>query len=205
MGQSDKYSLAIESAISGGSIALFKGDSVTGESHGTASVSRAEDLLPSIDALLIASDVHKTSLKSIAISLGPGSYTGLRIGIATVMGLCKGLGIGHIGVDLFDAIAGHVDNNSAVIALPMGKADICLKVGSDSPRTISAANLADEIRSNGDAVIFAHSILVNPIAAMGLSPVDLGSNLAAYIGRAALNLPVTAELRPIYLRNPRFG
>ena len=84
------YLLAIESAIAGGSIALFKDDYIVCGASGGNFVSRAEDLLPRIIDLLGDAGITVGQLKRVAVSLGPGSYTGLRIGIATVMGLCRG-------------------------------------------------------------------------------------------------------------------
>ena len=202
MSQPNRYLLAIESAIAGGSIALLQDGTVVAKKSGATAVSRAEDLLPNIDQLLQDSGVGKRDLNAVAVSLGPGSYTGLRIGIATVMGLCKGLGIDYIGVDLFNSIAEHFKDDEAQIALPMGKSDICFRNGADERKVVSLETLASEV---SDDKIFAHSDLVEALQNADLAPVDIGRDLAVFIGFAARGLPASSELRPIYIQNPRFG
>lgn len=206
MSQKPNYLLAIESAIAGGSIALFRGPELIGSSHGSAGVSRAEDLLPNINELLIASNVSKSEIASVAVSLGPGSYTGLRIGIATVLGLCRGLEIGHVGVDLFDAIAKTFAAEDRVIALPMGRSDVCIRPvnkGSE-PKVIEAANIEAELTAFGKPLLI-HSQLNERLSPLGVDLIDIGTDLAKYVGLAAMDMQPSVELRPIYLQNPRFG
>ena len=95
------YLLAIESAVAGGSVALFNGNEFVSGKSGAQAISRAEDLVPNVNDLLKEANVSKSDLARIAVSLGPGSYTGLRIGLASVMGLARGLDIEYIGVPLF--------------------------------------------------------------------------------------------------------
>jgi len=63
------------------------------------SYSHAEKLLPFIDEVIIEAGIVKSNLSSVSVSGGPGSYTGLRIGIATAKGICHALGIPLISVD----------------------------------------------------------------------------------------------------------
>ncbi|MDI1241982.1 MAG: tRNA (adenosine(37)-N6)-threonylcarbamoyltransferase complex dimerization subunit type 1 TsaB, partial [bacterium] len=140
------YLLSVESAISGGSIALFNGADFVSATSGGCSVSRAEDLLPRIIDLLREAGVERNDIHRIAISLGPGSYTGLRIGIATVMGLCRGLGIDYIGVPLFEAIADAHEHGPSLMAVPMGRSDICVsEAGSGNARVASYDDLKAEL------------------------------------------------------------
>lgn len=198
--------LAIESAISGGSIALFRGNDYVNGSAGGRSVSRAEDLLPNIESLLNESEVSRNDLGRIAISLGPGSYTGLRIGIATVMGLCRGLGIDHVGVPLIDAIFGCYPNEPALVALPMGRTDIFLTdAGSSISKVISLDGLQQEVDRRPGIRLRAHSDLIPDLIKAYPDVVDIGTNLARFIAAAAVNLPMSTTLEPIYIQNPRFG
>lgn len=203
---SSNYLLAVESAISGGSIALFNGaDFVSGTSGGD-SVSRAEDLLPRIVDLLREADVQRSELSRIAISLGPGSYTGLRIGIATVMGLCRGLGIDYIGVPLFEAIAAAYGGDPCMIALPMGKSDICLsEARSGNARITTLEGLKIEVANASYSRILAQSDLVPDLLKIRTDVVDIGTNLAQFVGDAALHRPKSTNLSPIYIQNPRFA
>ncbi len=65
----------------------------------------ATALTPTIDFLLQQCGLRKQELAAIAVSKGPGSYTGLRIGVAVAKGLCFTLGIPLIGVETLEAMA----------------------------------------------------------------------------------------------------
>ena len=201
-----KYILAIESAISGGSIALLAGDDfVSGFSSGN-SISRAEDLLPRIVDLLGEAGVKRDEIGRVAISLGPGSYTGLRIGIATVLGLCRGLGIDYVGVPIFEGIANYYDDVPSVIALPMGRSDICVaETASGVTRVISLDVLKSEITKWPSSRLLVHSDLVRDLKEIRPDVVDIGTNLARAIGAAAFDRPKSTALEPIYIQNPRFA
>lgn len=66
--------------------------------------SHAEKLAPMIDELLKETGVTRSDLKAVAVSAGPGSYTGLRIGVSTAKGLCFGLDIPLITVNTLESM-----------------------------------------------------------------------------------------------------
>jgi tRNA threonylcarbamoyl adenosine modification protein YeaZ len=204
--QTNRYLLAIESAIAGGSIALFNDNFLISSRCGDGAVSRAEDLLPSIIAMLAESGIAKNDLTRVAVSLGPGSYTGLRIGIATAMGLRRGLDIDYVGIPLFRAIAAEVAG--AIVAVPMGKADVCFAMSEapDEPSVLSLSAFAELLESQRQKPVFVHAALEDKIREVVESDLSLlNQNLAEYIGRAAMGLPASKVLEPIYIQNPRFG
>ncbi|MGH3050907.1 MAG: tRNA (adenosine(37)-N6)-threonylcarbamoyltransferase complex dimerization subunit type 1 TsaB, partial [Gaiellaceae bacterium] len=61
-------------------------------------VSRAQTLLEDVDALLRQGGAHPSDLGALAVGIGPGSFTGLRIGLAVARGLALSLGLGGAGV-----------------------------------------------------------------------------------------------------------
>lgn len=205
MNQNNQTILAIESAISGGSIALLEGSTVTAEMAGNADVSRAEDILPNIDHLLAESHTHKSEIDAIAVSLGPGSYTGLRIGLSTVMGLTRGLGIEHIGIDLLQAIDSAFGNMAHAIAIPIGRSDICIWERESAESSVhSDSDLPVILPKYAGKKLLVHPHLSQITAFPGIEAVEIGTNLARYVGLAAGD-KVSTELNPIYLKNPRFG
>lgn len=201
------YILAIESAISGGSIAIVDGSTIVAESSGSASVSRAEDLLPSLIGTLNEAGLSKLDLDRIAVSLGPGSYTGLRIGISTVMGLCKGLGIPYVGVPVFESVVASVRHENAFIALPFGRGDVCITSTTtpDRPEIVRLDEISRALAAVDTATVLAHSELVANLDNLGFKVTDIGSNLAKYVATASRELPASTLLDPIYVQNPRFG
>lgn len=65
----------------------------------------SQQLLPAIAAMLAAHDVDAASLECVAYTCGPGSFTGLRIGAATALGLARGWNLPTISVPTLDAMA----------------------------------------------------------------------------------------------------
>ncbi|MFB6291621.1 MAG: tRNA (adenosine(37)-N6)-threonylcarbamoyltransferase complex dimerization subunit type 1 TsaB [Candidatus Bipolaricaulia bacterium] len=92
--------LGFDTATEVGSIGLIDEGEVIGEFTFGAKESQSERLLPSIDLLLGQADIDISEIEKLAVSRGPGSFTGLRIGISTAKGLAMGLGVPLVGVPL---------------------------------------------------------------------------------------------------------
>ncbi len=69
--------------------------------------SHAANLAPFIDTLLKRNNIQYSELSAIAVSKGPGSYTGLRIGTSTAKGLCYSLNIPLIAINTLESMAAH--------------------------------------------------------------------------------------------------
>lgn len=97
--------LALDTATASCSVAVLDGDAVRAEL--TLEVPRAHStrLMPLIAQAIEESGLQRSDLELIAVGVGPGSFTGLRIGIATAKGLALGLGIPAVGVSSLKAIA----------------------------------------------------------------------------------------------------
>ncbi len=119
--------LGIDTAIPAASVALIEdGKLVAEEIHtnaghsldGKASQTRgnhAEIVLPLIQAILTRANVVATDLSGIAVSIGPGSFTGLRIGLATVKGIAYECGLPLVGVSTLHANAARVTGFDGMI------------------------------------------------------------------------------------------
>ena len=97
--------LAIETATKICSVALFEDSKLLGFKEQAGDYSHAENLAPFTNQLLNECDVHIKELAAIAVSKGPGSYTGLRIGVSFAKGLCYSLKIPLIAIDTLISIA----------------------------------------------------------------------------------------------------
>ncbi|MCA1590613.1 MAG: tRNA (adenosine(37)-N6)-threonylcarbamoyltransferase complex dimerization subunit type 1 TsaB [Acidobacteria bacterium] len=202
--------LAIESAIGGGSLALLRGDEVKGDSTGTAS--RAEQVLIAIDELLKKCSFQREDVDRIAVSIGPGSYTGIRVAIATALGFSKALNIDCIGVPLFEAICEiyAVPGETTLVAVQTGKDEYAWQTfGTDSHASHPAADSFDGLLekaewANTNAAFLSEELagcinaLNRPFAA-ALRIIPINVNLAKVIGQASLNRP-SLPPSPIYLR-----
>jgi tRNA threonylcarbamoyladenosine biosynthesis protein TsaB len=80
------------------------------ESH-DAQYIHAEKLHVFIDDILKKNQLHASSLRAVAVSSGPGSYTGLRIGVTAAKGLCYALGIPLISVSTLEALQKYISSN----------------------------------------------------------------------------------------------
>ena len=207
--------LAVEAAIAGGSLSIIRGGESVSRRCGTGVLTRAEDLLPNIDLLLRNCDVDSDQLDAIAVSIGPGSFTGLRVGISTALGLSLALAKPHIGVPLLDAIAASLDYlDGFAITVPIGRTDICFQGftgpnGLSLPTVGSDFDLFEFVKVNKLERVACHPDLLNRLRIDAeLSEIQLhlfDPCLADYIGQYAANHPTQVVLEPIYVQNPRFA
>ena len=97
--------LALETSTLVSSVALGTVDTLLGEITLQTKKTHSELLMPHIDKLLRMAGIKKTELKAVAVSIGPGSFTGLRIGLATAKTLAYALQIPIVGVPSLAALA----------------------------------------------------------------------------------------------------
>src|SRR2546427_12276526 len=98
--------LAIETATPAQSVALLDEDRLLAEASYDAKGSRGGLLLPTVDHVLRKAGVAAKDLDAAAGSIGPGSFTGLRAGLATAKCLALGRGPGGVGGSTLEARAG---------------------------------------------------------------------------------------------------
>ncbi len=97
--------LAIEASSLVASVAILTDDIITAEYTVNHKVTHSQTLLPMIDEVCRMTETEPESFDAIAVSGGPGSFTGLRIGSATAKGLGQALGVPLIHVPTLDAMA----------------------------------------------------------------------------------------------------
>lgn len=113
------YILNIETATKNCSVALAKdGEILFCEEIAEEGYSHAEKLHVFIQSVLEKASLSFKDLSAVAVSQGPGSYTGLRIGVSSAKGLCLALSIPLIAVDTLQVLAAQVKVNSGLI-VPM--------------------------------------------------------------------------------------
>jgi len=100
--------LAIDTSSAWCSVALSLGDSAPVLRHELVSAGASQLLLPWIEDLLLQSDQKLSNLDAIAIGIGPGAFTGVRLGVAVVQGLAIAANLPVLPVASLDAIAAQV-------------------------------------------------------------------------------------------------
>ena len=100
--------VAIDTSGRNGSVALCRGDAHNCETIELSTLdggTYSARLMPTIAELLVRSDVTKSQLDGLVVVDGPGSFTGLRVGLATVKALCEVLGKPLAAVSMLEALA----------------------------------------------------------------------------------------------------
>ena len=148
--------LAFDTATSAATAALVRDGEVLGER-----VSRAVTVLADADELLRESGIERAELTGLVVGTGPGSFTGLRLGLGTVRGLALALDLPVAGVSTLDALAAGapgalpvvdggrrevftlVDGEPAVCAPQDVRAALCVGDGAVRYRSVLEANGAE--------------------------------------------------------------
>ena len=200
----DLIILGVETGIAGGSLALIVNGSEIDSSVGNKEIARAEEVLPSIDQLLRINSISIRQLSGIVISTGPGSFTGVKSGIAMALGLRAATSTVLKGITAFKAIKYSSDNRNMIVAIPVGRGYIGTQSfysdGShSSPVLLSFSDFFDELK-HMSVPVFCHNSLVKEIEAANYPFVkNAGENMAASVARA-FNSPFADDaLVPLYL------
>jgi tRNA threonylcarbamoyladenosine biosynthesis protein TsaB len=108
--------LALETSTLAGGVALCEDGRVVGLSLLDVALTHSERLMAMVDRLLEDCRWRLAEIEGLAVSIGPGSFTGLRVGAATVKGLALALGLPVAPVPTLDALAAN---------LPFADAPVC--------------------------------------------------------------------------------
>lgn len=211
-GSPDKLMIAVETGIAGGSIALIEDGKPIDYRLGNNDVSRAEDILEATDDILESNGLTKKDIDCLVFSNGPGSYTGLRIGAAIILGLQKSLGCRLEARGLLPSLVFGEDSSEGIVAaVPFGGKQVCWSFfEKNSRQTESNTHRGDSVFASSTecfvsdlknlsfgklilhAKIFdflseadALNIFDKSTQNAGDNIVDAGMNMARYIGLAA--------------------
>lgn len=203
--------LGIETAIAGGSLTLFRDGIEAASWTGPSDVSRAEYILPAIDSLLSQQSIRPADLWMVAVSTGPGSFTGIRIGIATVLGLRASLGVRIVGLRALEAMAFSALTGDVLTAVPVGRQFICQQrfCGPESksePELLSETEFLEGLRHIDAPTVIVHRSLYRNVKNSGTWPfelVDAGGNIARLICLARNSDFARKELQPLFMDRSR--
>jgi tRNA threonylcarbamoyladenosine biosynthesis protein TsaB len=180
--------LAFDTSEAIGGVALLDDAGVADERMMEQPLQHAERLLPLIEEILEANGRTKEEVDRISVNVGPGSYTGLRIGVATAKGICQSLGIGLVGVDGTFAYRERVPDESRVCVVIPSRRDLHYVRWFTGRRARAAASvmredeLLEELRRDERAWVLVGS---------GAEPLtrELGSSSVHRLGPASARRP----------------
>ena len=107
--------LAIETATAWQSVALMQDERVLALAEQDADGSHARSLMGAIDRVLRESGFHIRDVQHLAVSIGPGSFTGLRVGLATMLGFRAVLGTAIVPVPTLEAMAWNLRGRQGLL------------------------------------------------------------------------------------------
>ena len=155
--------LALESSAISASVALTEDEKLVAQSFQNCGLTHSRTLLPMAENLLANCGVTLADVDAIAVAHGPGSFTGVRIGVATVKGLALGADKPCIGVSTLEAMAQNLAHMNGLIVCAMDarrsqlyNALFTVQNGAlvrlTEDRAIAADALAEELSGSGRSV-----------------------------------------------------
>lgn len=212
--------LGIDSSAISAGCALLDGEKIVAEEFVNTSHTHSETLLPMISGMLKSAGIALADLEKIAVSAGPGSFTGLRIGIATAKGLGDAAHKPCAGVSALEAAAYNFTGTDGIIcacmdarrkqfynALFKSENGVITRLCED--RAIGVSELDAELAKIGGRVILAGdgAELADALTEgrYMLAPSGLRYQRGSGVCFAARNVPgiEPAALMPRYLRLPQ--
>nr|CBI78716.1 conserved hypothetical protein [Bartonella sp. AR 15-3] len=209
--------LAIDTASIYCAVALVQHKSVIARISQRIGKGHAEKLIGQIEQLTHQANIKLDQINRIAVNIGPGSFTGIRIGIATAKALALALEIPAIGVSSLEALAAQVANenitSTITVVIEAGREMFYHQNFNNNLIALSKPSL--KTPENIVADLLRHTILTGPAAEIialyirnntiskGIIPVSIpcdAADILTYARLAANKQPQTPP-RPLYLRD----
>jgi tRNA threonylcarbamoyladenosine biosynthesis protein TsaB len=205
--------LAVDTALGACSVALLQGDHVRAHLLERMERGHAERLAPMVDEAMKAAKADFAHLTRLAVTTGPGTFTGQRVGLAFMRGLRLALQIPLVGVTTLEAMAAAAmaetgqARAAAIHDARRGEAYLLLKQGDgviQPPTVLPFADAVARIKSFGPCAIagtgapHAHEMLGGGFELSRIRQPD-----ALWVARLALQTPAPVDSPgPLYLRAP---
>ena len=216
--------LAIDTATPQGGVALWQADRLLVQALLSAPREHSKRLFGEIENALTATKLDRSQLSAVAVTIGPGSFTGLRIGLSAAKGICRALQIPLVAVSTLEALAARLPwaTRPVCCVLDARRGEVYAGVYDTSegtPRCIEAphpTSMSDLLVRWSDRDVLFTGDGVNLLnaeeqhAALQIVPAHLrapDAGALAWLGMArfrAGDIEDIAEVEPKYLRIPTF-
>lgn len=220
--------LAVDTASRWASVALYDETGLISEFNWRCTSNHTAEVMPTIDLMIRQAHSQIENLEAVATARGPGSFTGLRIGMSIAKGLCLALDIPIITIPTLDIIAYATGDpgNTVYAVLEIGRGRICvgqylyqdgLPVAQEEPTIYSEQDWRPDIGSpvviTGDiSVTLAERLLAQPDAdKIAISSLASSARRAGYLAELAWmrmkkgQLDDLDTISPVYLHQPGSG
>ena len=212
--------LALESSAKPASVAVCKDGKLIGLYFQNSGLTHSRTLLMMTESLLKNLGMAISDIELIAVARGPGSFTGVRIGVSAAKGLAWGAGIPACGVSTLESMAFQTPEHGVILCPVMDARrsqvyNALFKWQGESPvrlcqdRAIGLEDLASDLRNRkepvlliGDGASMSHSYLSGSGISCHMAPELMLYQTAYGVALAAANAdPIQAkDLEPVYLR-----
>jgi len=216
------FMLGIDTATTGCSVALMDGPTCLAERQTRMPRGQSEALTPMIDDIMKLAGVDFDRLDGIAVSRGPGAFTGLRIGLATARAMALSIAKPCIGITTFESLLMQAQQlveikqgTALLIAIESKRAEIFVGMyGSDGvPLSAPSAQRPEDIEIFGEGVSSliiigdasekVESALNGKIDVRRIPEIEVpDAKIVATLGADFLGTPEHAPPTPFYLRPP---
>lgn len=187
------------------------GDRILAEITETIGKGHAEHLIALVDRVLEKAGIDLKAIERLAVTVGPGSFTGIRVGVAAARGFALSLGIPAVGVTTLAVIAaahrGEAGNRPVLVAMDAKRGEVYLQIfgSGGSPQGEPEAMLVEDAQALAgkfDGLLAGSAV---PLL-RGAAP-DTGDPVAnifpiAEVARLGAAMTVGDKPKPLYLRGP---
>lgn len=203
--------VALDTSTPLGTVALFDGDELVSSLEQRVSNAHGESLLPLVSRAMGEAGWKPRDVGRWAAGIGPGSFTGARIGVATVKGIALATGAEVVGVDSFRAMSFGLQlgpGETAVFMLEGGKNELFVKLGDEPPAHVALDRVHELFASSETRWVLVgaaagrFSGAREEVRLVTQPPHDVPR--AESVGRVAMASPASdlASLEPLYVRPP---
>ena len=219
--------LALDTSAKTATAAVVEEDKILCRASVTVNLTHSQTLLPLCDSMLTAAGMALRDIDLFAVSMGPGSFTGLRIGIGAVKGMAQGLNKPCLGVSTLEALACNYTGLQGIVCAVMDARcqqvyTAVFRVSGGAPERLTPdealaieelgkklLSFNEPVTFVGDGALLCYEALKDMLSAV-LAPPQLRLQDAASVAFAAQRFlqnggqPLgAAELMPQYLRLPQ--
>lgn len=219
--------LAVDTSAKAASVAIAEDNKIVGEFFINTSLTHSQTLMPMIQQLSACTGIGIADIDAFAVNAGPGSFTGVRIGVAAIKGLAFTNNKPCISVSTLESMAYNMLNNDCIVCAVMDARcqqvyNALFKINGNTierittDRAIALCDLKTELLNYnekiilvGDGALITEEYLSNDISnistasANNLTQKASSVALAAYSQYAKNNSISCDELMPTYLRLPQ--
>ena len=219
--------LAVDTSATAASVAVAEENKLIGEFSINTALTHSQTLMPMVDVLLKNTGLSVNDISAVAVNAGPGSFTGVRIGVAAVKGIAFPKNLPCVSISTLESMAYNMLGNDCVVCSVMDarcsqvynalfRVSGCYVTRMTDDRALSLTDLRLELQNIGENIVlvgdgaalccdFLNSEMKNVILAPFNNRIQTASSVA-YAAFEKINKgeTVTAdELMPVYLRLPQ--